>query len=98
MTTFVPSATFLARGRRLLRRHTPRDADRRVAARPPDRGRHCAQHLKKKRQEERTADTQIAEIREAFWQSFDAALATDRSLSECQRRYGGRLGFQWIFP
>lgn len=36
--------------------------------------------VKKKKQEERVVDTQIAEIRETFWKLFGAALATDSSL------------------
>lgn len=54
--------------------------------------------VKKKKQEERVIDTQIAKVRETFWKLFDASLAADSSLSSCQRRYGGRLGFQSIFP
>ncbi len=43
-------------------------------------------------------DEEVMATREAFWKSFDKILTADDALSKCQRRYGGRLGFQWIFP
>jgi len=43
-------------------------------------------------------DEEIMAAREAFWKSFDQVLTADDALSKRQRRYGGRLGFQWIFP
>ncbi len=45
-----------------------------------------------------TIDKEIMATREDFWKALDKILMIDGALSKCQRRYGGRLGFQWIFP
>lgn len=54
--------------------------------------------MKQHKREERRIDSEIADVRERFWRSFNQALEVDDILSGCRRRYGGRLGFQWIFP
>ena len=54
--------------------------------------------VKQKKREERRIDEGIGEIRTNFWSAFNPALDADVTLRECQRRYGGRLGFEWLLP
>jgi hypothetical protein len=54
--------------------------------------------VKQKKREERRIDEGIGEIRTSFWSAFIDALGADEALRNCQRRYGGRLGFEWLLP
>jgi hypothetical protein len=54
--------------------------------------------VKQKKLEERRIDEAIGEIITSFWSAFNEALDADLVLRDCQRRYGGRLGFEWLLP
>ena len=54
--------------------------------------------VKQQKREERKIDSEIADVREGFWRSFNRAIEADEVLNGCRRRYGGRLGFQWLLP
>lgn len=54
--------------------------------------------VKQQKQEDRKIDSEIANLRERFWRGFDQALDAEDGFSGCRRRYGGRLGLQWILP
>lgn len=53
--------------------------------------------VKEVRRSERTIDESVSVTREAFWTAFSAVTAEDPVLSRCSTRYGGRLGFLWMF-
>jgi hypothetical protein len=54
--------------------------------------------VKQQKRDERKIDSAIADIRDRFWRAFNAHLQADSALSGTRLRFGGRLGFQWIFP
>jgi hypothetical protein len=54
--------------------------------------------VKQKKREERRIDEGIGDIRSSFWTAFNNALDADAALRDCERRYGGRLGFEWLLP
>lgn len=54
--------------------------------------------IKQKKSEERKFDESIGLTRTAYWTAFNEALQVEPGLSDCQRRYGGRLGFEWLLP
>jgi hypothetical protein len=54
--------------------------------------------VKQKKREERRIDEAIGATRARFWSALNAALDVEPSCADCQRRYGGRLGFEWLLP
>jgi hypothetical protein len=54
--------------------------------------------VKQKKREERRIDEAIGATRARFWSALNAALDAEPSFADCQRRYGGRLGFEWLLP
>ncbi len=53
--------------------------------------------VKEARKTERKMDEAVSATREAFWKVFMELVGQDPVLSQCGTRYGGRLGFIWLF-
>ena len=47
---------------------------------------------------DRRVDESVARTRKGFWEMFMPLVKSDPVLSKCGVRYGGRLGFLWLFP
>ena len=54
--------------------------------------------VRKVRKIDRRVDESVARTRKGFWEMFMPLVKSDPVLSKCGVRYGGRLGFLWLFP